>query len=187
MTALGRCTIYQPPPPTPGTAWIAQLVEHQTFNLRIQGSSPCSGSMVPFVGFPDSSDVKNLPAMLDTWVWLLGWEDLLEKGWLPTPVFLPGKFHEEMSLVTGLQSKGLVALLCPILCDPMDCGSPDSAVPRAAVYRTSKSQTWLSDQHFHFHGTAARPQMHCSVQFSRLVVSDSLQPYGLQHARLPCP
>ena len=27
----------------------------------------------------------------------------------------------------------------------------------------------------------------CSVQFSHLVVSDSLQPHGLQHARLPCP
>ena len=27
---------------------------------------------------------------------------------------------------------------------------------------------------------------HLSVQFSRSVVSDSLQPYGLQHARLPC-
>ena len=26
-----------------------------------------------------------------------------------------------------------------------------------------------------------------SVQFSRSVVSDSLRPYGLQHARLPCP
>ena len=26
-----------------------------------------------------------------------------------------------------------------------------------------------------------------SVQFSRLVLSDSLEPHGLQHARLPCP
>ena len=26
-----------------------------------------------------------------------------------------------------------------------------------------------------------------SIQFSRSVVSDSLQPHGLQHARLPCP
>ena len=25
--------------------------------------------------------VKNLPAMLETWVWSLGWEDPLEKGW----------------------------------------------------------------------------------------------------------
>ena len=26
-----------------------------------------------------------------------------------------------------------------------------------------------------------------SVQFSRSIVSDSLRPHGLQHARLPCP
>ena len=26
-------------------AWIAQSVEHQTFNLRVQGSSPCSGDI----------------------------------------------------------------------------------------------------------------------------------------------
>ena len=29
--------------------------------------------------------------------------------------------------------------------------------------------------------------MYSSVQFSRSVMSDSLQPHGLQHARLPCP
>ena len=29
--------------------------------------------------------------------------------------------------------------------------------------------------------------LHCSVQFSHSVMSDSLQPQGLQHARLPCP
>ena len=27
-------------------AWVAQTVEHQTFNLRVQGSSPCSGGSV---------------------------------------------------------------------------------------------------------------------------------------------
>ena len=31
--------------------------------------------------------------MWETWVWSLGWEDLLEKGKLPTPVFWPGEFH----------------------------------------------------------------------------------------------
>ena len=30
-------------------------------------------------------------------------------------------------------------------------------------------------------------QRHCLVQFSRSVLSDSLRPHGLQHARLPCP
>ena len=40
--------------------------------------------------------VKNLPAMLKTHVQPLVWEDLLE--WLPTAVFLPGKFHRQTSL-----------------------------------------------------------------------------------------
>ena len=43
--------------------------------------------------------VKNLPAMQETLVWFLGQEDLLERGWQPTPVFLPGKFHGQRSLV----------------------------------------------------------------------------------------
>ena len=43
--------------------------------------------------------LKNLPAMLGTWVQSLGWEDSLEKGMATTPVFLPGKFHGQRSLV----------------------------------------------------------------------------------------
>ena len=37
--------------------------------------------------------VKSPPAMWETWVWTLGWEDPLEKGKVPTPVFWPGEFH----------------------------------------------------------------------------------------------
>ena len=45
--------------------------------------------------------VKILPAMQETWVQSLGWEDSLEKGgWLPTPGFLPGKSHGQRSLAT---------------------------------------------------------------------------------------
>ena len=40
------------------------------------------------MGFPDSSVVKNLPAMQETPIWFLGWEDLLRRDRLPTPVFL---------------------------------------------------------------------------------------------------
>ena len=43
--------------------------------------------------------VKNLPAVQETWVGSLGWGDPLEKGMLPTPVFLPGKSHGQRSLV----------------------------------------------------------------------------------------
>ena len=37
--------------------------------------------------------VKNLPAMRETWVRSLGWEDPLEKERLPTSVFWPGEFY----------------------------------------------------------------------------------------------
>ena len=42
--------------------------------------------------------VKNLPAMWETQVRSLGREDPLEKGMLPTPVFLLGEFHGQRSL-----------------------------------------------------------------------------------------
>ena len=40
----------------------------------------CSGAVASSVCFPGSSTVKNLPAMQETRVQSLGWEDALEKG-----------------------------------------------------------------------------------------------------------
>ena len=37
--------------------------------------------------------VKNLPAMRETWVQSLGWEDPWRREWLPTPVVWSGEFH----------------------------------------------------------------------------------------------
>ena len=45
-----------------------------------------------------AQQVKNTPAT-ETDIRSLGWEDPLEKGWQPTPVFLPGKAHGQRSLV----------------------------------------------------------------------------------------
>ena len=42
---------------------------------------------------------KSLPAMCETQVQSLGQEDPLEEEMAPTPVFLPGKSHGQMSLV----------------------------------------------------------------------------------------
>ena len=42
--------------------------------------------------------VKNPPEMQETQVRYLGWENPLEKKWLPTPVFLPGEFHGQRRL-----------------------------------------------------------------------------------------
>ena len=43
--------------------------------------------------------VKNLPAVQETQVSSLGWEDYLEKKMQPTPIFLPGEVHGQRSLV----------------------------------------------------------------------------------------
>ena len=43
--------------------------------------------------------VKCLPATWETWVRSLGQEDPLEKEMQLSPVFLPGKFHGQRSLV----------------------------------------------------------------------------------------
>ena len=50
--------------------------------------------------------VKNPPAIRETWVWSLGWEDCLEEVEQPTLVFLPWEspWTEEPG---GLQSMGL--------------------------------------------------------------------------------
>ena len=41
-----------------------------------------------YIGFPDSSVGKNLPAMQETWVLSLDWEDPLEKGKATHPSIL---------------------------------------------------------------------------------------------------
>ena len=51
-------------------------------------------------GFPDGSEVKNLPDMQETQVRSLGQEDPLERRkWQPTPVVLSGKFNGQRSLL----------------------------------------------------------------------------------------
>ena len=97
--------------------------------------------------------VKNLPALQETWIWSLGWENPLEKEMATHPVFLSGEFHGQKSLVgnspRGSQkvehnwttftffgiyqisfyyfnqsSVSSVAQSCPTLWDPMDCSLP---------------------------------------------------------------
>ena len=60
-------------------------------------------------------------------------------------------------------------------------------------FRTPWISSWSSNKKVP-HGRAGVPSVHIlnythinSVQLSRSVVSDSLQPHGLQHARPPCP
>ena len=58
-------------------------------------------------GFPGGSEVKNLPAVQETWSWSLGWEDPLEKEMAGHSSILAWKIPrtEEPG---GLQSMGLI-------------------------------------------------------------------------------
>ena len=58
---------------------------------------------------------------------------------------------------------------------------PSSLVPFSFQWIWVWSGSWLSGFAFVYHLPI------CSVQFSRSVMSDSLQPHGLQLARPPCP
>ena len=49
-------------------------------------------------GFLGGSDVKNPPAMQETWLDLWVGKILWRREWLPTPVFWSGEFHGQRSL-----------------------------------------------------------------------------------------
>ena len=68
----------------------------------------------------------------------------------------------------------LVAQSCLTLCNPMDCSPPASSVHGNPTGKNTRV------------GCHALLNILHSVQFSRSVVSDSLRPRELQHARTPC-
>ena len=90
---------------------------------------------------PVAQLVKNLPALWETWVQSLSWEDPLEKGkathssilaWRIRWTILHGVAKSQgFSLHFTFTMKSLccccyysVAKLCPTLCHPMDCSTP---------------------------------------------------------------
>ena len=90
---------------------------------------------VGHLGFPGGSEVKNLPAMWETWVWSLGWEDPLEKGmathssilaWRSPWTEKPGQLQSMESARVGhnwasntghlyVFGKISIQILCPVL------------------------------------------------------------------------
>ena len=60
---------------------------------------------IVYWGFPVAQMVKNLPAMQETQVQSLGWEDPLEKGMTIHSSILPGEVHGQRRL-TGYSPQG---------------------------------------------------------------------------------
>ena len=92
----------------------------------------------------------------------------------------------------------LVIESCPALCNPVDC-SPKGFSVRGILQEYWSGLHCLLPGDLPNPGTTpgssalqvdslpSEPQGFSSVQFSHSVVSDSLWPHGLQHARTPCP
>jgi len=82
-----------------------------------------------------------------------------------------------------VKSESEVTQLCPTLSDPMDYSLPGSSVHGIFQARVLEwgaiAFSYFGASELNFHPS--------SIQFSRSVMSDSLQRHGLQHARLPCP
>ena len=92
-----------------------------TCNEGDPGSFPVSGrSTGEGIGYPLQYSwvsivaqlVKNLPAMLETWVQSLGWEDPLKKERLPSPVFWPEEFHSHGVAKSWTQLSDFHYIIC---------------------------------------------------------------------------
>ena len=92
-----------------------------------------------------AQSVKNLPAMQETWVQSLGWEDPWRREWQPTPVFLPGDspWIEEPG---GLQSMSSQSQTClsdyaRLGTNHTDQGSPGGASSKESACQSRKPET----------------------------------------------
>ena len=88
--------------------WLTFIRDESTCNAGDPSPIPGSGrSTGEGIGYPHQYSwaslvaqlVKNLPAMWETSVWSLGWEDPWRRERLPMPVFWPGEFHGEFHIV----------------------------------------------------------------------------------------
>ena len=70
--------------------------------MKAEIEAPPWGDFYNNTGAPEASLiaqlVNNSPAMWETWVRSLGWEDPLENGKAIHSRFLPGEFHRQRSL-----------------------------------------------------------------------------------------
>ena len=114
--------------------------------------------------------------------------------------------HPEFPAVWGYGVYVQLLQLCPNVCDPLDGSPPGSSVNGILQARILE---WVSMPFFqeifpiqgsnqcflHLlhcrqildHWGIREDRMQNGVQFSHSAMSDSLQPHGLQHTRLPCP
>ena len=120
--------------------------------------------------------VMNLPAMQETWVQSLSWEDSLEKGTTTHSNILAWRISwtEEPSRLQSMGSHRIIYKYLLSTCregngTPLQYSCLENPMDRgswwAAVHGVAKSLTWLSDFTFtfHFHSLEKEIATHSSV------------------------
>ena len=117
---------------------------------------------------------------------------------LPRPWDSPGKnpgagCHFLLQCMK-VKSESEVAQSCPTPSDPMDCSLPGSSVPGIFPGKSTGVGCHFLLQGIFLTQGLSPGLLHCmqmlyslTYQFSGSVMSNSLRPHRLQHARLPCP
>ena len=80
--------------PDPGIKPVSPVLAGRFFTTEPPGRLPLTSLQVlnkDQLGFPVGSEVKNLPAMQETWIRFLGQEDVLEEGMATHSSILAGK------------------------------------------------------------------------------------------------
>ena len=88
-------------------SWLIQGYQHPAENLQVQKVA-ILGSQIGTQGpraFLVAQTVKHLPAMWETWLWALGWEDLLDEGMATHSSILAGESQGQRSLA-GYSPRG---------------------------------------------------------------------------------
>ena len=118
-------------------------------------------------GFPGGLNGKETPAMKETWVQSLGWENPLGKGMAAYSSFWPGEFHKHRSLEQRRQPHPTPALL------------PGKSHGRRSLVGCSPWGHWESDttERLHFHALVKEMATHSSVLAWR--IPGTAEPGGL--------
>ena len=84
--------------------------------------------------------VKNPPAIWETWVWSLGWEDPLEMG----KATYSG-LENSMDCMSSSVQFSSVTQSCLTLCNPTDCSTPGLPVHHQLLEFTQTHVHWVRD------------------------------------------
>ena len=87
-----------PPPPSPVTT-VLLSASVTIWDFSYKGALCSISPVLSDYGLPRQLNVRNLPAKQETRVQSLGWKNPPGVGQGSSPVFLPGKFHGQRSLV----------------------------------------------------------------------------------------